>query len=93
MDWNQAIKTCKKLGDGWRLPTIGELEKMYFELEKKGIASFEWGCYWSSSDRNEQEAWYFDFGFEETAQQHFSKATAGLFGKYAACYVRLVRDL
>ena len=93
MDWNQAIKTSKKLGDGWLLPTINELKKIYFELEKKGIASFEWGCYWSRSDRNEQEAAYFDFGFEETAQEHFSKAIAGLIGKYAKSYMRLVRNL
>jgi hypothetical protein len=91
MDWNKAMEAAKKLGDGWRLPTIDELEKMYFELEKKGVGNFEWGCYWSSSDRNESEAWYFDFAWEE--KEVDGKPSAGLFGKYAASCVRAVRNL
>jgi hypothetical protein len=90
MDWNQAMKACKKLGVGWRLPTIDELEKMYFELENKGLGNFEWGCYWSSSDRNEREAWYFDFNYGEYAD---GRPMANLFGKYAPSYVRAVRNL
>jgi len=43
------------LGDGWRLPTIEELQAMY---EAKIITE---GCYWSSTEYYSFFAWYYSF--------------------------------
>ena len=48
--WNDAIAKCKGLGEGWRLPTKNELNKLY--NNKKKIGGFKDGYlddfYWSS---------------------------------------------
>ena len=34
--WNDAIAKCKGLGEGWRLPTLDELNKLYNNKDKIG---------------------------------------------------------
>ena len=43
--WNDAIAKCKGLGEGWRLPTLDELNKLYNNKDKIGgfkDSYFEW---------------------------------------------------
>ena len=49
MNWWDAIKACKKLGNGWRLPSIDELGAMYEQLHKQDKGNFKNEWYWSSS--------------------------------------------
>jgi hypothetical protein len=68
MDWYSAVSECKNLGNGWRLPTIPELEVMYKELHKKGIGNFEsLSLYWSNMEHNDKYAYFYHFydGFVE----------------------------
>ncbi len=58
MNWEEAIKACENLGDGWRLPTIGELEKIY---KFKDIIGFHNSRYWSSTEFDLRNAWYLYF--------------------------------
>ena len=46
--WNEAVEWAGSLGEGWRLPTIGEL-RIAYEQKVDGFAS---GYYWSSSEFN-----------------------------------------
>jgi hypothetical protein len=62
MSWQEAIDWCKSMGDGWRLPTIGEL-RIAWEQNVEGFAS---SSYWSSSEGNSNNAWsqYFGSGYQ-----------------------------
>lgn len=66
MNWEDAKKTCSKLGSGWRLPTKDELEAMYEQLYKKGLGNYQGTRYWSSTEFGSYFSWhqYFDFGFQ-----------------------------
>jgi len=90
LDWKQAISTCKKMGDGWRLPTREELEQIYNSLPRDAQGklkltgtNFKYGSYWSSEEANYYSAYYFNFGGlgESLTQKTFAK------------HVRAVRDL
>ena len=70
MTWEQAIEACKNLGDGWRLPTISELEIMYKKLHKKGSGNFKDDWYWSSMEDGTSFAW--DFFFNKYGLAHSS---------------------
>ena len=59
MDWMEATKACADLGDGWRLPTKDELNILYENKDK--IGGFAYTYYWSSSESNAYNAWYFSF--------------------------------
>lgn len=48
MSWQEAYKACKKLGEGWRLPSIDELKGMYFSLYQENLGNFKRYFYWSS---------------------------------------------
>jgi hypothetical protein len=81
MTWYQAIEEIKKLGDGWRLPTILELHLIYnSELKDKFKID---NCYWSSSEVNSEKAWIFNFNYGGT----------DYYGKYLYEHIRPVRDL
>ena len=56
MNWEDAVKAVKELGDDWRLPTIEECFIMY---NHKVITT---GNYWSSTESVTSLAWYFSFG-------------------------------
>lgn len=45
----------------WVLPSKGDLNKFYFNLNLKGLADFSGVIYWSSSEENEREAYGRDF--------------------------------
>jgi hypothetical protein len=55
MTWNEAVKAVKKLGNGWRLPTIQECFMIY---EDKLIKNQD---YWSSAELDFNFAWFFSF--------------------------------
>jgi hypothetical protein len=77
MTWDKAIKAVKKLGDGWRLPTIQECFIIY---EDKLITDKH--C-WSSTEDVSDDAWVFNFYIGYA----FNKA------KHNTWYVRAVRTL
>jgi hypothetical protein len=84
MTWYQAKNACNDLGNGWRLPTIEELKAMYKQLHKNGQGNFiAECCYWSSTEYDGSDAWYFSFYV----------GTAGTNIKDYADYVRAVRAL
>ena len=55
MNWEDAVKAVKELGDDWRLPTIEECFIMY---NHKVITT---GNYWSSTEFDGSLAWTFYF--------------------------------
>jgi hypothetical protein len=46
MNYKNAISTCYRLGNGWRVPNISDLKILY--KYKKQIGGFAQGYYWSS---------------------------------------------
>ena len=62
MNWEEAVKACKNLGYGWRLPTKEELNILYENKDK--IGGFANNFYWSSTEYDLYIAWgqYFDYG-------------------------------
>jgi len=59
-DWDDANSACENLGDGWRLPSLSEFEKMY-ELHRQGKGNFENDFYWCRSEFSQNEAVAVDF--------------------------------
>ena len=55
MTWDDAKKACKVLGDGWRLPTIDELNTLYINKDK--IGGFARDVYWSYTKNDDYNAW------------------------------------
>lgn len=54
VDWYEAVKYCKLLGNGWRLPTKDELRTIY-----KSDNDLNEDCrYWTSNEGNIDTAWY-----------------------------------
>lgn len=47
-DWETAMEMCSSLGDGWRLPTLEELELLY--QNRDAIGGFALAYYWSSTE-------------------------------------------
>ena len=79
--WNDAIAKCKGLGEGWRLPTKDELNKLF--NNKKKIGGFKDGLsdyYWSVSEHS-YDAWF----------QNFSSGSQMFGRKDLTYYVRAVR--
>jgi hypothetical protein len=64
----------------WFLPSLNELQLMYYNLHLFGLGSFAVLQYWSSSQDNPSNAWYMDFG----GSVYYN-------GKYANNQVRAVR--
>ena len=64
MKWNDAIKACLELGEGWHLPTKEELNLLYINKDK--IGGFETYGYWSSTENSKKTAWIqsFSVGFD-----------------------------
>ncbi|MDR1787454.1 MAG: DUF1566 domain-containing protein [Treponema sp.] len=64
--WSNAIARCKSLKvngiAGWHLPTKEEFDAMYQQLHKQGLGGFSNSWYWSSSEGNNNCAWFQDFG-------------------------------
>lgn len=79
MKWDEAVKACADLGDGWRLPTKDELNLLYENKEK--IGGFASNVYWSSSEYTNLFAWEQGFlsGFQASDDKGYTR------------YVRAVR--
>ncbi|MFM8318132.1 MAG: DUF1566 domain-containing protein [Bacteroidota bacterium] len=91
MNWGAAKKACKNLGNGWRLPSINELEAMYEQLHREDKGNFRMGhalWYWSSSEDNEGNVWYFSFEYGSAGN-----AIGSGRDKSQTEYVRAVRTL
>ena len=80
MNWVDAKKACESLGDGWRLPTIIELNILY--QNKDRIGGFSTNYYWSSTEADYTRAGNIDFN---TGMQY------DMTMKEATRYVRAVR--
>jgi hypothetical protein len=76
-----AKKVCEDLGDGWRLPTILELNIMRFNREN--VNGFTDEYYWSSTEINNNYVW--SKFFANGGEYYTSKDDRG--------YVRAVRDV
>ena len=81
MNWNNAVKACTDLGNGWRLPTKDEQGLIYDNKDK--IGAFADNYYWSRTE-NGIYAWGFRFG-DGGAYNGFDK-NVNMF------YVRAVRS-
>jgi len=81
MTWDDANKACEKLGEGWRLPTIDELQKIY-KLKNK-IGGFKDDRYWSSTEGTNDNTKHKAFGIGRTNPND----------KNPINYVRAVRSL
>lgn len=46
ISWNSATSECSEFKDGWRLPTISELQEAY----KNKVEGFKYAIYWSSEE-------------------------------------------
>ena len=81
MNWYEAMEYAKSLGEGWRLPTRGELSDAY----DNKIEGFILDDYWSSItyDQAQSYAWSVDF----------SKGYVDYFNKKDSDYVRCVREV
>lgn len=52
MNFEDAVKSCQSIGNGWRLPTLDELRKL-FEAQKRGLNNFRFdseGEYWTTTE-------------------------------------------
>lgn len=61
MTFNEALGACKALGQGWRLPTIEELDEMY-KLQTTNKCNFSRYIYWSQSEGTENAVYVINFG-------------------------------
>ena len=59
LNWKMAIDSCRKWGDGWRVPTKDELNLIY--KNKDSISGFAKLFYWSSTESDTCCAWCFSF--------------------------------
>lgn len=61
---NQNEKIVISGYNDWYLPSIGELELMYFNLydQTPSLGNFSSDLYWSSSENDKNHAWYMEFG-------------------------------
>ena len=55
MTWDEAMKACADLGDGWRLPNRLELILMHNNQDELG--GFANNSYWSSTEFDTTNAW------------------------------------
>lgn len=83
LTWEQAVRTCQILGNGWRLPTLSELSTMYTELHKNGLGNFHLEWHWSCLEASGDTVWEFTF----------KDGLEGCSNKYYEEYVRLVRPI
>jgi hypothetical protein len=88
LDFEQATKACTNLGDGWRLPTINELNILF--QNRKKIGGFQDDFYWSSETKGNLVS-FVNFSSKEiegTKSGHKSLIT-----KKSTAFVRAVRVL
>ncbi len=80
-DWPRAFQLARTHGDGWHLPTLDELLRLY--QRKEIVGGFKDGFYWSSSEWRRDDSWH---------AVVFSNGNSMPLRKYGdACFVRAVR--
>ena len=82
MNWNDAVKACTDLGNGWRLPTKYELNLMY--LNKDKIGDFTYRFYWSSTENG-------NYSYDGAWGQYLNTGIEGYMKKDQYTVVRAVR--
>jgi hypothetical protein len=85
--YDEAIRISKKLGNGWRLPTRGELKKIYEKRDE--IKGFEWGEFYMTDEvYGKTQIYCIDFsdGKELIAPRFYD-------GKALNGKVRLIRNI
>ena len=85
---DDAKKACKKLGKGWRLPNITELEAMY--KKQNQLHNFDSKFYWSSSLGNGSNTSYYIF-FNSDIRE-LDKLSKGSSSNQIKYNVRAVKD-
>ena len=62
LDWKMAHEVCSVKGEGWRLPTTDELQKMSFFINDiKNMNGYNNNFkYWSSESKSKGSAYYYD---------------------------------
>lgn len=56
LNWQMAVNECKKLGNGWRLPTIEEIKLIpYNEMAKNDSLRVLSNSYWTSSETEKND--------------------------------------
>lgn len=65
MSWNSAVQACNNLGNGWRLPTKGELLAIYkvkstLDQTLAPVGDTIDVAYWSSTEMSSYYAWFVD---------------------------------
>lgn len=61
LDWTEANEVCRKLGGGWRLPTVDEMDKIYEKYFLQGKGGFKAGEYWCIDEDDETQALFSAF--------------------------------
>ena len=93
MTWDNAMSACAGLGGGWRLPNKEEQRAMYEQLHEHGKGNFKYAWYWSSSESNADNAWYFSFEYGEALNSYLDGDGFDYVGKTSTHHVRAVRTL
>jgi hypothetical protein len=84
LDWDDAKYVTSQFGSGWRLPTIDELTGMYEFLHRTRKGNFKDFWYWSNSEYDAANAWYFGF---------YNGQASNDYAKHHMLFVRAVRAL
>jgi regulator of replication initiation timing len=85
MKWDEAMKICAYLGEGWRLPTKDELHVLFWNKDK--IRCFASANYWSSTEFVN----YRSTDFDKYYAQNFNSGNHYQFHKNSSNNVRAVR--
>jgi hypothetical protein len=83
LNWSTAKLMCEEIGEGWRLPTISELEGIFENKEQYNFANYGYWTYWSIEELNEEESLSFS-GVEGNITTHL---------KTTNNYVRAVKNI
>ena len=81
MPWYYAMESCKRLGEGWMLPTKEELDLMYRKKEYLGILPLH--GYWSCDEYDEYSAYY----------QYFFTGAQYVYKKEMPSFARPIRKI
>ena len=85
MEWPQAKRACENLENGWRLPSLEELEVLH--KNRTEIGGFEEDHYWSSTESKDPKV------LNEMMIIRFGIGDQFYNGKQTPNHVRSVRDL
>jgi hypothetical protein len=88
LNWNDSKIACSKLGKGWRLPTVQELELIY-NANKKMKMNFK------PSDGFDDQYWSSELNFSKNSVQIMMMASGLKFIGFVTekCNVRAVRSI